>query len=274
MKIFLTGASGFIGKNFCDLALKKGHYIFAPTRKKNLTKKKNLKWLKGDFDKNWKNELSKSDLLIHFAASGLDQTSLENVFDVNVFKSLRLLKNAIQNNCRKWIIISTSSEYGLRNSKKFNKFSKKTNRIPDTIYGLSKAIFVDKAINLAKKYKCKVRVMRLFAIYGKGENRNRLYPSLLNKNKKILHIKNPFETRDFTNVNFASQIILDSCRFDKKKFKYYQIWHVSENKPKMIKEFVKDVLKLRKIKKKIKLNKNNIVKFNHISDRDSVWKIN
>ena len=274
MKIFLTGASGFIGKNFCDLALKKGHYIFAPTRKKNLTKKKNLKWLKGDFDKNWKNELSKSDLLIHFAASGLDQTSLENVFDVNVFKSLRLLKNAIQNNCRKWIIISTSSEYGPRNNKKFNKFSKNTNRIPDTIYGLSKAIFVDKAINLAKKYKCKVRVMRLFAIYGKGENRNRLYPSLLNKNKKILHIKNPFETRDFTNVNFASKIILDSCRFDKNKFKYYQIWHVSENKPKMIQEFVKDVLKLRKIKKKIKLNKNNIVKFNHISDRNSVWKIN
>ncbi len=274
MKIFLTGASGFIGKNFCDLALKKGHYIFAPTRKKNLTKKKNLKWLKGDFDKNWKNELSKSDLLIHFAASGLDQTNLENTFDVNVFKSLRLLKNAIQNNCRKWIIISTSSEYGPRNNKKFNKFSKNTNRIPDTIYGLSKAIFVDKAINLAKKYKCKVRVMRLFAIYGKGENRNRLYPSLLNKNKKLLHIKNPFETRDFTNVNFASQIILDSCRFEKKKFKYYQIWHVSENKPKMIKEFVKEILKLKKIKKKIKLNKNNIVKFNHISDRDSVWKIN
>ena len=274
MKIFLTGASGFIGKNFCDLALKKGHYIFAPTRKKNLTKKKNLKWLKGDFDKNWKNELSKSDLLIHFAASGLDQTSLENVFDVNVFKSLRLLKNAIQNNCRKWIIISTSSEYGPRNNKKFNKFSKNTNRIPDTIYGLSKAIFVDKAINLAKKYKCKVRVMRLFAIYGKGENRNRLYPSLLNKNKKLLHIKNPFETRDFTNVNFASQIILDSCRFEKKKFKYYQIWHVSENRPKMIKEFVKEILKLKKIKKKIKLNKNNIVKFNHISDRNSVWKIN
>ncbi len=274
MKIFLTGASGFIGKNFCDLALKKGHYIFAPTRKKNLTNKKNLKWLKGDFDKNWKNELSKSDLLIHFAASGLDQTNLENVFDVNVFKSLRLLKNAIENNCRKWIIISTSSEYGPRNNKKFNKFSKNTNRIPDTIYGLSKAIFVDKAINLAKKYKCKVRVMRLFAIYGKGENRNRLYPTLLNKNKKILHIKNPFETRDFTNVNFASQIILDSCRFDKKKFKYYQIWHVSENKPKMIKEFVKEILKLRKIKKKIKLNKNNIVKFNHISDRNSVWKIN
>ena len=47
MKIFLTGASGFIGKNFCDLALKKGHYIFAPTRKKNLTKKKEFKMAEG-----------------------------------------------------------------------------------------------------------------------------------------------------------------------------------------------------------------------------------
>ena len=90
--------------------------------------------------------------------------------------------------------------------------------------------------------------------------------------KKILHIKNPYETRDFTNVKFASELILDSCNFDKKKFKNYQIWHVSENKPMMIKEFVREIFKLKKVKKKVKLNTNNIVKFNHISDKKSVWK--
>ena len=34
MNIFLTGATGFIGKNFLKAALKEGHFIFAPTRKK------------------------------------------------------------------------------------------------------------------------------------------------------------------------------------------------------------------------------------------------
>ena len=34
MKIFLTGATGFIGKNFAKLAIIKNHYIYAPTRKK------------------------------------------------------------------------------------------------------------------------------------------------------------------------------------------------------------------------------------------------
>ena len=84
---------------------------------------------------------------------------------------------------------------------------------------MSKAIFTDQAINLAKKNLCSTRIMRLFAIYGKGEHKKRLYPTLLNNKKKILHIKNPYETRDFTNVKFASKLILDSCNFDKKNLR-------------------------------------------------------
>ena len=38
MKIFLTGASGFIGKNFYKLAIKKGCFIYAPTRKRKKIK--------------------------------------------------------------------------------------------------------------------------------------------------------------------------------------------------------------------------------------------
>ena len=50
MKIFVTGASGFIGKNFCKKALKKGYKIYAPTRRKRFAfKHKNMVWLKGDF---------------------------------------------------------------------------------------------------------------------------------------------------------------------------------------------------------------------------------
>jgi nucleoside-diphosphate-sugar epimerase len=70
MKIFLTGGTGFIGKNFIKLALKEGIYIFATTRKKKFLKHKNLKWLRGDFSLNWR-ELASSDVLVHLAAEGV-----------------------------------------------------------------------------------------------------------------------------------------------------------------------------------------------------------
>ena len=40
MRLFLTGASGFLGKNFYKLALKRGYFIYATSRKR---KKKKLK---------------------------------------------------------------------------------------------------------------------------------------------------------------------------------------------------------------------------------------
>ena len=54
MKIFLTGGSGFIGQNFCQLVTKKGHYVYAISRKKKRNKNENIKWLLGDLSTNWK----------------------------------------------------------------------------------------------------------------------------------------------------------------------------------------------------------------------------
>jgi len=273
MKIFLTGASGFIGKNFYKLAIKKGHFIYAPTRAKR-NNNNNIKWLSGDFDYSWKNELSNSKILVHLAASGLNSSNERDIYDTNVFKSINLLNNAIKYKCKKWLIISTSSEYGLIKKNKSLKFTKKTNRVPEDDYGLSKAIFTDYCINLAKKFNCKVRIMRIFFVYGSGENKKRLYPSMLRaaKSGNNFFIKNPLETRDFTNVKFVSKILFDAMNFNKKRFKSHQIWHVSENKPQMIKSFVKKYWKIYKPKGKLILNKKSNVTFDHISDKKSVWK--
>jgi nucleoside-diphosphate-sugar epimerase len=117
--------------------------------------------------------------------------------------------------------------------------------------------------------------MRLFSVYGAGENKKRLYPSLLkaiNKNTPFF-VKNPLETRDFSNIDFVVQTLLDATNFEKKKFKNYQIWHISENKPQKIIDFVKKIWANKKVKNKLLFNKKNKVKFNHISDKSSVWKI-
>jgi len=271
MKLFLTGATGFIGKNFCKKALKKGHLIYATTRKNKNFNHKNLVWLKGNFYEDWNKALSNSDLLIHFAAAGVQSDNVQDLYEVNIFQSLKLIKNAISNKCKKWLIISTSSEYGYK--KKKTLFNKKTNRIPETNYGLSKAIFSDLCIKLAKKHGCKVRIMRLFSIYGKGENSKRLYPSLLKsiKLKKNFFVNNPNEVRDFTDVNYATNLILDAMNFKKKKFKNSQVWHISNNNPTSIKNFVRNVWRKNEGKNKIYFSKKSSKKYNHISDSKSLW---
>ena len=274
MKIFLTGASGFIGKNFSKYAIRNGCFIYAPTRKRKKNKTKNFKWLKGDFDFNWKKELSDSDILVHLAASGLKENDCKDIYETNIFKSIKLLKNAIKYNCKKWLIISTSSEYGLAKKNKCTKFSKKTNRIPEDDYGLSKASFTDLCINLAKKFNCKARIMRIFPVYGPGENKKRLYPSLLSAAKKgdDFFLKNPFETRDFTHIKFVSKALYDAINFKKKSFKSHQVWHLSENKPELIKSFAKRYWKNYNSKGKLILNKKSNVTFDHISDINSIWQ--
>ena len=275
MKIFLTGASGFIGKHFCKEAIKDKHFIFAPSRKKANKSNKNIKWLYGDFSEDWENELAESDILIHLAAAGVNNHDLDEIFEVNVFKSLKLLKNAINYKCKNWLIISSSSEYGLRQEKKYFNFSRNTNRLPDTEYGLSKAIFTDLCLDLAKKYNCKARIMRIFSIYGEGESKKRLYPSLINciKKNKTFYVKNPLETRDFTNIKFVSKILLEAVNFKTKPFKTHQIWHVSQNNPQKIKNFVQKIWKEKKGKNKLIFNNKSKVKFNHISDKSSTWRI-
>ena len=52
MKILLTGATGFIGKNFCDYISNKKYPVLALSRARNLKKNKNITYLQSSFKLN------------------------------------------------------------------------------------------------------------------------------------------------------------------------------------------------------------------------------
>jgi UDP-glucose 4-epimerase len=276
MNIFVTGGTGFVGRNFIKKAIK-NNFIFATTRKVKNLKYKNLKWLYGNFEKNWKNELKKTDVLVHLAAAGVKESGKEKknyIYNVNVVKSLKLLLNAIKNNCKNFVIISTSSEYGKISFDKKKLFIKSL-RKPNTHYALSKAFFSDIVCELSAKYRCNVRLMRLFPTYGNYEPTHRLLPSLkkaaLAGNNFI--IKNPCEIRDFTNVNYVSKVILDACNFKKNKFEGFSIYHISQNRPVTVGEFAKKYWKIYKAKGKLIFKNKRSLYTKHVSSHSSVWKL-
>ncbi|MEK6821125.1 MAG: NAD-dependent epimerase/dehydratase family protein, partial [archaeon] len=69
-KLFLTGASGSIGKEILSM-LSERHSIIALSRNPPLSTPKNVSWVKGNLNQlnSIKKELAKCDTLIHLGAS-------------------------------------------------------------------------------------------------------------------------------------------------------------------------------------------------------------
>tara|TARA_B110000037_G_scaffold222593_1_gene298197 strand:+ start:1751 stop:2593 length:843 start_codon:yes stop_codon:yes gene_type:complete len=276
MVIFLTGASGFIGKKFLKLALSEGHQIYAISRKKRTTKHKNLKWLKGEIEHDWTKYMKEINVLVHLAALGMNKKPEDKAYKVlefNVKKSYLMTLNAIKSGCSNFVIGSTSSEYlnnGLCTKK---RLSKNSTRGFSSVYSLSKIIFSDLLQRLANKKKVKFKIMRIFPTYGEGEAEHRLFPKIKKSAKqgRNLKILNPLEFRDFTEVSYVAKVLLEACKLNKKK--KFDIFHVSSNETKSVMDFSKLLWKKLNAKGKLSFSNKSKKIFRHISDIDSNWKL-
>ncbi len=270
MKIFLTGGSGFIGKNFIKLALSEQHVIYAVTRKKRKNEK-NLIWLKGKLDKNWK-ELKNSDILVHLASSGVtnQNNSLKSCMKSNVFLPFQLLLNSIRHGCKNWIIVGTSSEFG-ETLKKKQKLNINSKRKPNNNYGLSKYIFSELVFSLTKIFDVKCRYARLFPVYGDNDKKNKLYNSfkISIKKRKKFFLKKPNEIRDYSNVENIAEKLLEMTDFSS-IIGNLEKWHLASGNPEKLKEFVYGIIK-ESDKHLILVNKKKMTNENHISDTKSLW---
>ena len=245
MNLLVTGASGFIAQSFIKYSLNKSIKISAISRKKSKISNKNLKWIVGKFNKIDLKRVGKFDILIHFASEGTktnERNNLKKNFEVNVFDSKDLILNAIENNCKKFMIISSSSEFGIMNINT-NGVKRNDFKFPNDSYGLSKLVF------------------------------NRLYSSIKRcaKENKNLFLKNPFEIRDFRHIDFVVKNLFDALNFNKKKFKYHQTYHVSESNRLSILEFSNNLWKKFKCSGKIIYKNRKKQLTNHISHKTSNW---
>jgi len=278
MKIFLTGGSGYIGKNFIKYALQDNHIIFATTRKKKNKKIKNLKWLIGPFEKNWK-ELKKSDVLVHLASTGVydKHKSLNECLKVNVLQSSKLLSNAINSKCLKWIIVGSCTEKKVVSRKFIKKVIERKKRLPYFNYALSKFLFTKICLSVAKNLKIKCRIIRLFHVYGANENKDRLWPTLTaaaEKNNNFDMTK-ASQIRDFCHVEDVAKTIIETLNFKKKSDKFPQIWDVATGKEISVKSFAKKIWKKYQSKGKLIFNKlRDYDTKNYKANKKLLWKVN
>ena len=153
MKFFITGTSGFVGKNL--LSFYKEHDIHSYTRGQNLVE-----------------ELEKfqPDVIINSAAEIYDS---EKMYASNIQIVYDCLEHVKKTKIR-MIQIGSSSEYGI-----MNRASNETDRInPIDMYQATKGAATLLCQGYARKYKLDILIARPYSVYGPGEKSHRLFPKL------------------------------------------------------------------------------------------------
>lgn len=182
MKIFITGATGFIGSAFLRLALAEGHELVALRRTGDTrvaSTHSNLTWIDGTLDDMPPEAFGGCGVLVHFAAHGVDPSTAtwEACFQCNVTGSLKLWIAAINAGVTRFIICGTGAEYG-RSADRFDFLPPTAPLEPVGPYGASKAAASMAAIGLALERKLELAILRPFQVYGEGESEGRFWPAL------------------------------------------------------------------------------------------------
>jgi len=118
MKIFLTGATGYIGHQLALKLASQNHEVNALVRDLNSKKiptHKNIKIFKGDICnyKTIQNAIKNCDYVFHTAAyTDLKNNKIDNFYETNVIGTSNILKAALAVNIKKVIYTSTLSVFG------------------------------------------------------------------------------------------------------------------------------------------------------------------
>lgn len=205
VSILITGANGFIGNSICDYLLKRNFDIIGIVRDHNFRNNDiKIKFVKTiNNQTNWKELLKKIDIVIHTAGmAGLAnriEKSVENLNQINVWGTINLAKQAVENGVKKFIYISSAQVHGeITNASDLISIDSPYN--PKSYYAMSKVEAEKGLQTLRKKSNMDIIIVRPPLVYGYGVKSN--FSRLINliKEEKFL----PFKLLNNNKLSFIS----------------------------------------------------------------------
>lgn len=261
-KVFVTGAMGFIGFNWCKKLLENGYEVYAIDIKKKNKKLNNYKKFKYFKDSVFNYDLVRkliknTDLTCHFAGIASPKEYLINtnkVIDLTVNPSLVII-NACSKYRKKLFFTSTSEIYGKSIELPFKEDGNRylgSTRTRRWCYSTAKAL-VEHAIfaKLSNKKKNFI-IYRLFNIYGYGlEGRvvDKFFERAI-KNRDLEIFGTGREKRCFLYIDDCIEIFFKILT--KNKFNN-QILNIGNNKEETIISLARKIIKISNSKSKIKI---------------------
>ncbi|WP_201838712.1 NAD-dependent epimerase/dehydratase family protein [Microvirga zambiensis] len=186
MRIFVTGAGGFVGAAVARQALEDGHSVTATVRPGSSADRisavhSNLELAPLDLrDATAVASAvanSRPDVIIHVAWSGVSNRARQEQvqIDDNISASCALVEAAAQAGVSKIVGLGSQGEYGLLSG----RIGEDALPVPTSLYGASKLATLYLTRQLAANAGMSFAWLRLFSTYGPGDNPHWLVPSLI-----------------------------------------------------------------------------------------------
>ena len=245
MKLFVTGATGFIGSHFLNLLAQNTEIEVVALRRNFYSQPRVLLikepiWITKQLDQVCKDDLEGVDVIVHLAAHSMypPYDTLDNCVYWNLSAPLQLFNEALKADITKFIVAGSCFEYGL-SGEEFEFIPVEAMLKPTLTYAASKAASSVAFYQFAVQHQIKFSYNRIFQVYGVGEAASRLWPSL----KKAALSGEDFpmtkgeQIRDFISVEDVAQFFVDACLNDDLVAGHPKFYNVGSGKPQSILEF-------------------------------------
>ena len=169
MKVLVSGATGFIGKQVVQFLQSLGQWrILTSGRNEEKLKHLDADYIVYDLNQEQHNcydQLGRPEVLIHLAWEGLPNYQESFHLHRNLINHYRFLKRMIEQGLPSLTVTGTCYEYGLQNG--CLQETMPTN--PTTCYGMAKDVLRRRLAALQQEHPFRLRWLRLFFMYGPGQ---------------------------------------------------------------------------------------------------------
>jgi len=210
----VTGATGFVGRHVVGVLLERGYDVVAVARDESRAKQfdwfARVRFVSCDLHEDCRALLDVSndvDALIHLAWPGLPNYQAAFHLTENLPADLLFLKEVVNIGIPHIIVAGTCLEYGMQNGMLTEEMETK----PSTPYGISKDVLRKSLEYLQQEKNFKFQWVRLFYMYGEGQNKNSLLSQLdsaINSKEKSFNMSAGTQIRDYLPIEKVAENFL------------------------------------------------------------------
>jgi nucleoside-diphosphate-sugar epimerase len=211
MKIFVTGATGFVGRAFCRMALERGHRVLALCRNDVTALTGDTEIASGDLQGTpWRQvEQFEADAVVHLAwiaTPGVYLTSPEN--EVWLEQSKTWFQRVQELGIKHIVGMGTCIEYAASTEPLNETLSPLTPTFP---YSRAKVALFEWLRDNGRNPSTVWTWLRLFYPYGPGEHPSRISSSLIQQLRtgKCVALRTPHSVKDFVFIDDVASAICE-----------------------------------------------------------------